>query len=209
MRAIARGIYRPTSVQSMHVETLNLIEFEVIHGRTYPIISSAQVIEHYPNLKSSLKRLAAVNFFTEVLDRIMFENEEDPELWKFLMTLVTDFNAVSEEDVLKLFRQKQKDFLEVLGYAPRVDRCVVCSGDVLHGQEKMVAISPELGGTLCSDCFIAGGRGFLLDKSDLLFLNGGSSKGIGHRHSILDTFFEYTVGAQLASLSFLYQVVKL
>ncbi|HWA64618.1 MAG TPA: recombination protein O N-terminal domain-containing protein, partial [Candidatus Paceibacterota bacterium] len=40
MRAIARGSLRPTSVQSLHLDMLNMIEFEVIHGRTYPIVSS-------------------------------------------------------------------------------------------------------------------------------------------------------------------------
>ncbi len=209
MRAIARGSLRPTSVQSLHLDMLNMIEFEVIHGRTYPIVSSAESVAEYPIIKSSLTRLAAVQFFMEVLDRIMFENEKDAELWNFLSGLLEHFDSVSEDAVLASFRRKQKEFLEVLGYAPRVDRCVVCSKDALSGPEKMVAVSPELGGVLCPDCFIAGGRGLLFEKAHIQNLTGAAAAPVRARNGALDTFFEYIVGSQLNSLVFLYQSAKI
>src|SRR3990167_203809 len=79
MRAIARGILRPKSIQALHLEALTMAEFEIIPGRAYPIIASAQGLEQYTNIKTSIKRIAAAGFFMEVLDRIMFENERDPE----------------------------------------------------------------------------------------------------------------------------------
>ncbi|HVZ11337.1 MAG TPA: DNA repair protein RecO [Candidatus Paceibacterota bacterium] len=209
MRAIARGSLRPASVQSLHVDALNLIEFEVIQGRTYPIVSSAESIAEYPTLKSSLPRLAAVQFFTEVLDRIMFENEKDDDLWDFLIGMLEHFDGIPNNAVLASFRRKQKEFLQVLGYAPRVDRCVVCSEDALSGPEKMVAVSPELGGVLCADCFLAGGRGLLFEKSHVQNLIRPAAELAAARGGALDTFFEYIVGSQLNSLVFLYQSAKI
>lgn len=207
MRAIARGSLRPSSVQSLHLDVLNLIEFEVIHGRTYPIISSAESLNTYSELKNSLPRVAAASFFLEVLDRIMYENEKDDQLWDFLTGMLEDFRAAPPARLAEIFRSQQRKFLDVLGYAPRVDRCVVCSGDAFSGPEKMVALSPELGGVLCSDCFIAGGRGLLFEKSAVGQLaNSGSD---AQKSSVLDTFFEYIVGSQLNSLVFLYQNVKM
>ncbi len=116
-RVIARGIYRPKSVQSLHLDSFNLIEFEMIPGKIYPIIASAHAIEQYPRLKSSIQRIAVVNFFMEVLDRMMFENERDEKLWGFLTGLVTDIDAVPEEELAMAFKTKQLQLLEVLGYA--------------------------------------------------------------------------------------------
>lgn len=207
MRAIARGVCKPTSVQSMHLELLNTVEFEVIHGKSMPIISSAVMSCQHRNVKDSLPKLAAVQFFTEVLDKIAFENEKDVHLWEFLNTVLLDFDNASCNDVLPLFRKHQAGFLKVLGYAPQTERCVVCSADPLAGSERMVALSTELGGVMCADCFLAGGKGVLLDKADLGSLTG-SNMAPTDKHSTLDTFFEYTVGRKISSLNFLYQVIK-
>ncbi len=207
MRAMARGVCKPTSVQSMHLELLNSVEFEVIHGKSMPIISSAIMSHQYLGIKDSLSKLAAVQFFTEVLDKIAFENEKDVNLWEFLNTMLVDFDNVSSNGVLPLFRKHQAGFLKVLGYAPQIERCVVCSTDPMAGAERMIALSTELGGVMCADCFLAGGQGVLLEKADLGSLTG-SGPVSNDRHSALDTFFEYTVGRKISSLSFLYQVIR-
>jgi DNA repair protein RecO (recombination protein O) len=210
MRCLARGVYRPTSVQSMHLELFNMVEFEVIQGRALPIISSAGLTRAHRQIRESLPKLAAVHFFTEVLDKIAFENEKDTGLWNFLDTMLAEFDSASEADTLQLFRKYQAEFLKVLGYAPQVDRCVVCSKDTLADSEKLVALSTELGGVMCADCFLAGGRGIMFDKADLGLLAGTNTSATipATKHSALDTFFEYTVGRKINSLSFLYQVVK-
>ncbi len=208
MRAMARGIYRPTSLQSMHLEALNMVEFEVIQGRAWPIISSAMMLTPHTAIKESLAKLAAAQFFTEVLDKIAFENEKDIDLWNFLTTMLADFDRAAESEVLPLFRKYQAEFLKVLGYAPQTDRCVVCSVDTLSGPEKMIALSTELGGIMCPECFLAGGRGILFDKSELGLLTGAEMPSHSSRHTALDEFFEYTVGRKISSLSFLYNVIK-
>jgi DNA repair protein RecO (recombination protein O) len=208
MRAMARGVCRPTSVQSMHLELLNAVEFEVINGKSLPIISSAVMSRQHEGIKTSLPKLAAVQFFTEVIDKIAFENEKDVYLWEFLNNMLVDFDNVPTDEVLSLFRKHQAGFLKVLGYAPQIDRCVVCSIDPTIGVERMIALSTELGGVMCADCFLAGGRGVLLEKADLASLVGSGVAPIS-KHSSLDTFFEHTVGRKISSLSFLYRVVKI
>src|SRR5258708_5561935 len=208
MRAMARGSFRPTSLQSMHLETLNLIDFEVIHGRAWPIISSAMLLNPHGAIKESLPKLAAAQFFTEVLDKITFENEKDIHLWEFLTVMLADFDRAGESEVLPLFRKHQVEFLKVLGYAPQTDRCVVCSVDTMSGPEKMVALSTELGGLMCPDCFLAGTIGIMFDKAELGLLTGLDTPALPGRYSALDEFFEYTVGRKINSLGFLYQVIK-
>jgi DNA repair protein RecO len=116
-RALARGIYRAKSVQSLHLDAFNLVEFEMIPGKLYPIIASAHAIEQYPRLKSDVKRMAMVSFFMEVLDRLMFENQQDEKLWEFLTQLVKRFDSADETELADLFQIQQLKLLEVLGYA--------------------------------------------------------------------------------------------
>ena len=210
MRAMARGSFRPTSLQSMHLEALNLIDFEVIQGRAWPIISSAMMLEPHGSIRDSLPKLAAAQFFTEVLDKVTFENEHDPELWHFLTATLTQLQTIPETELLGFFRERQAEFLKVLGYAPQADRCVVCSKDALNSAEKLVAMSTELGGVMCANCFLEGGRGIMIDKGDLALLTGTGMAApiVATKHSALDAFFEYTVGRKINSLGFLYQVVK-
>lgn len=209
LRALARGIYKPTSIQSLHLQPLNLVEFELIHGRSMPIISSAQMVDSFSGLRASLPALAAAQFFTEVLDRISYENEKDPKLWRFLNKMLRELDKNGSKGVLPCFRAYQTDFLHVLGYAPQTERCVVCSVN-MDGQEKMIALSPELGGVICGECFLETGRGILFDRHDLAVLTGdaGASANNIASYSAVDSFFEYTVGSQLMSLKFLYSVVK-
>jgi len=116
-RAIARGILRPKSVQSLHLDALNQVEFELIIGKTYPIIASAHAVQQYPMLKSDVKRMAAAGFFMEVLDRIMFENERDEHLWGFLTNMLDEIDTVPEAELPVVFSKNQERFLDVLGYA--------------------------------------------------------------------------------------------
>ena len=117
LRASARSVCKPRSLQSMHLDVLNLIEFELVHGKALPIIASAQVLNQFSDIKTSLPRLASAQFFAEVLDKVSFENEKDPKLWEFLNGMLTEISTVKEKDLLKMFRDHQSKFLHTLGYA--------------------------------------------------------------------------------------------
>lgn len=207
LRALARSIFKPTSIQSLHLDNLNLVEFELVQGRALPIITGAQVIDQFSNVKGSLSRLAAVQFFCEVLDKISFENEKDTQLWQLLHNLLVSFNQAKDETLFNEFRNYQAQFLKVLGYAPQIQKCVICADNVTSGPERMVALSAELGGAMCGQCFMAGGQGVMFDKNDLAVLTGQSNSN-EIRYSAVDTFFEYTIGQKLVSLAFLYSVLK-
>jgi len=85
LTAVAKSVLKPGSIQGMHLDVLNLVDFELISGRGMPIISAAQVENSYRNLKSSYKSIAAAYFFLETIDKLVFENDSDPILWKFLV----------------------------------------------------------------------------------------------------------------------------
>jgi len=116
--AVAKSSLKQNSIQGMHLDYFNRVEFDLVSGRGVPIITGAQVVESFHRLKDSLPKLSAGYFFLEAFDRIVFEYERDEELWQFLSKLFEKLN--NQEIKLSDFRQYQKALLQVLGYAPAV-----------------------------------------------------------------------------------------
>jgi len=208
MTAIAKSVLKQNSIQAMHLDVLNLVDFELINGRGMPIITGAQSENTFSYLKNSLPALAVAYFFVEVMDKIVFDNEKDDLLWNFLTGLFGELNegSINQSDLLALFRKKQLELLTILGYSPNLTECTFCSA---HSQGSYMAFSVEPPGIVCKDCFLSGRKGILLKREDLLVLKGEKDK-ISSRfsHSVLDSIFESVKGSRLNSLSFLSNVVK-
>lgn len=116
--AIAKSILKPGSIQAMHLDALNLVEFELINGRAMPIIAGAQSENLYRKLKNSIPSLAVAHFFSEVIDKMVPELEKDEKLWNFMIDLLDKLNRF--EPSLIFLRQKQFVLLGLLGYSPEV-----------------------------------------------------------------------------------------
>ena len=118
LTAIAKSILKHGSIQAMHLDILNLVEFELINGKAMPIIAGAQSENSYRDLKDSIPSLAVAHFFTEIIDKMVPELEKDEKLWDFMADLFDKLNRF--EPSLTFLRQKQFALLGLLGYSPEV-----------------------------------------------------------------------------------------
>src|SRR3989344_4782008 len=118
LTAIAKSILKHHSIQAMHLDVLNLVEFELINGKAMPIIAGAQSENSYRDLKDSVSSLAVAHFFSEVIDKMVPEQEKDEKLWGFITDLFDKLNRF--EPSLTFLRQKQFSLLGLLGYSPQV-----------------------------------------------------------------------------------------
>ncbi len=118
LTAIAKSVLKPNSIQAMHLDVLNLVEFELINGKAMPIIAGAQSENSYRELKNSIPSLAVAHFFSEVIDKMVPELEKDEKLWDFMADLFDKLNRF--EPGLTFLRQKQFVLLGLLGYSPEV-----------------------------------------------------------------------------------------
>lgn len=118
LTAIAKSVLKPSSIQAMHLDILNLVEFELINGKAMPIIAGAQSENSYRDLKNSIPSLAVAHFFSEVIDKMVPELEKDEQLWNFMTNLFDKLNRF--EPGLTFLRQKQFTLLGLLGYSPEV-----------------------------------------------------------------------------------------
>ena len=121
--AIAKSVLKPSSIQAMHLDIFNLVDFELISGRGTPIITGAQAEETFTGLKNNLSSLAMAYFFTETADRLFFDYQRDDELWYFFHSLLGELDhkdrlCLNKDGLCDLLKDKQVQFLNILGYAP-------------------------------------------------------------------------------------------
>lgn len=224
LKAVAKSILKPSSIQSLHLDIFNLAEFELINGRGMPIITGAQVIEPFGEIKSSVTKTAVAYFFTEVVDKMVFENDKDEQLWSFLVSFLEELDrsqiSGTSRILASLFREGQIKLLDILGYFPETDICRSCEDKLDEG--NFGAFNHVLGGVVCKRCFLSGQGGILISREDFELLKGVASKlpeadllemlfpegrlleaRRGFRRSVLDGMFEYISGNKFSSLELL------
>lgn len=198
--AIAKSILKKNSIQSMHLDCLNLVDFELINGNHMPIITGAQVERSYLGLKHSLSAMSAAFVIAEYTDKVTFEYMQDRDLWNFLLNILHSLDS-SPGNWNRLLRKAELQLLGIMGYYPNLDGCSVC----LIKSDKYVAFNTELGGVICGECFLKGARGVILKEDDLRVLKGLDVDFKSSR-SVLDALLEHTVGGKLNSLDFFYRL---
>lgn len=191
--AVAKSILKPASIQSLHLDVFNLVEFDLINGRAIPIITGAQAEKIYPKLKSDLAKLSVAYFFAEAADRLFFDYQKDDDIWSFFYSLFDELEKRGDIEINSFFRKKQLEFLNILGYAPDFEYCSFC-GSEINGNPT--AYSPESRGVMCKKCFFDGRRGIVIKDGDL---NTGAVTGI---------VFEGAIDAKMHSMTLVDYAIK-
>ena len=130
-----------------------------------------------------------------------FEYQKDEELWNFLRDLLAELNIKYKRASFVLqkmpfctnsfFRDKQLEFLNILGYAPNLEECVFCA------KPDLIAYNVQARGAVCKSCFLNGQEGIVVKNNDFL------------SESVLGSIFESLAEKKISSLNFLNFVLKL
>ena len=99
----------------MHLDLFNLVDFELVNGNSFPIITGAEAENTHPNIKSSISAISAAFVLGEYIDRLTLEYFKDEELWQFLVKALSDLDS-DNSDLPKFVKTSQKRLLEILGY---------------------------------------------------------------------------------------------
>jgi len=113
--AIAKSILKKSSIQAMHLDLFNLVNFELVNGNGFPIITGAEAIDAHSKMRSSIKYLSAAFVLGEYIDKLTFEYLRDDDLWNFGVDALSQLNS-GVEDIPGFLKASQKKLLEVSGY---------------------------------------------------------------------------------------------
>ena len=112
---IAKSILKKSSIQAMHLDLFNLVNFELVTVNSYPIITGAEAENTHLNIKSSMKAISTAFVLGEYVDKLTFEYSKDEDLWDFLVEVFACLNE-GTSDTSGLLVSSQKKLLNILGY---------------------------------------------------------------------------------------------
>ncbi len=114
---LAKGVRRPKSRKSGHLDLLNLVKFQVARGRSPQILTQVELISDFENLKSSLHFSRSAFYITEILNYILAQGQKDKQLFISLKNYFTKLNQLEYSQASRqLSTEFQLYLLKHLGY---------------------------------------------------------------------------------------------
>lgn len=114
---IAKGVRRPISKKRGHLEVFNQIRFQVVRGRGLDLMTEAETIDNFSEVRKNLKKVALAYYFMEVIGRTTHEGERHPELYTSILKYLRILKTARE--LKKLRKQFVYEILTILGFWPR------------------------------------------------------------------------------------------
>ena len=146
LRAVAKGIRRPGSKFGGRLEPFSHVDLQLYEGRSLDIISSAELITPFHQIRADFALSACGSTMVEGADRIAQEDQRAQGLFLLLLnglrTLATNPSQPSLVLDAYLLRLASE-----AGYHPSLAACANCGAPGAH-QVFHIAI----GGVLCPDC---------------------------------------------------------
>jgi DNA repair protein RecO (recombination protein O) len=145
IKAIAKGVRKPTSRIGGSVEPFAELQLQLVRGRTFDVITQASVLEAWLNLRDRLESAATAWYLGELAERAVEERAGAYPVYALLrrsFQLLDDGMAPS-----RVARWFEFGLADALGMRPEVDRCVECDRS-LEPEDEFRWV-PALGGVLC------------------------------------------------------------
>ncbi len=148
LKAIAKGIRRPTSRLGGSLEPFAELTVALARGRTFDVVTQVSVGHAWLKLRDSLEATATAWYLAELADRSLEERHPAPPLYALLRRAYELLDAGMAPG--RVARWFEMHLLDELGQRPEVDRCVECDR-MLESNERFRWV-PPLGGVLCERC---------------------------------------------------------
>lgn len=113
----AAGVRRINSRRSPHIELLNHSFLTLHKGQSLPILTEAEAIENFSQIKKNLTKIGFAYHICELIDGLCAENQENKTV--FALLLETLRRLSKEEDVADIIYGFEIELLTNLGFYPR------------------------------------------------------------------------------------------
>lgn len=124
LRLLAKGVRKTTSRKAGHVELFMLTNMLLARGRTWDIISQAEIVEPYRGLREDLDKTGNAYYLAELTDRFTEEHDPNPPLFELLALTLARLEHL--DDPFTLLRYFEMHLLSLTGFQPQLHFCVVC-----------------------------------------------------------------------------------
>ncbi len=148
LKAIAKGIRRPTSRLGGSLEPFAELNIALARGRTFDVVTEVRVGHAWLKLRDRLESAATAWYLAELADRSLEERHEAQAQYALLHRAYELLDAGMAPG--RVARWYEMHLADELGQRPEVDRCVECDR-MLEASEAFRWV-PPLGGVICGRC---------------------------------------------------------
>jgi len=148
--AIAKGSRKLTSRKGGHLELLNHSIFSLAEGKDLYIITEAETIEPFSDIKSNLHKSSLGYYLAEFINEFLPESQKTYPFFRLCLMALGFLNDAEDDSSDVIVRAFELKALSELGFAPEVRKCVVCQRPLTWGEDN--GFSAEKGGVVCSRC---------------------------------------------------------
>jgi DNA repair protein RecO (recombination protein O) len=147
IQAVAKGVRRPRSKLSGHLELLTHSLVSLARGRNLDMVTGSHTIHSFLPLKTDLELTAYALYVIELINQFTADHIENYALFQLLLDTLQRLEQEGDNELL--LRYFELNFLKIIGYRPQLQQCPLCLTAL-----KPVAgwFSPSAGGVLCEDC---------------------------------------------------------
>ena len=151
---LARGARRLTSRLVGHFEPLTLVRLSIARGRNLDIISEAEVVNGFPDVKSDYFSVARGLHVVELIDGFSASSAANPQVLDLaLQTLdaIGQRSRASDDELSHDLPLRYFDLqlLQLSGFLPELYQCVECGNDLEPERHRFAT---GAGGVICLDC---------------------------------------------------------
>ena len=215
IKAIAKGSRKILSKMAGHLEPYNLVNLGLAEGKTFYIVTSANLLENFSKIAVDNKKIARAYYVGEILDRFFRDDESHPYLFDLFADYLRILNDENDELIDSICVAK---ILAHLGFSPELSSCVHCQQKLTPDQNFWDGIE---GGVICASCQNKFSHGKEIDNDIIKILRlifapdfsisskiAISDKQKKQTENILEDFVENILERELKSKKFMKEVVK-
>ena len=127
LSVIVKGARSPKSKYGKIVDPLNYLSVVLYkkESREIQLLSGADIIEHYPDMKNDLDKLGYAYAVVELVKNLLAEHEANKKIFKGLVKILSRLNSGDEKSAIT-FGRFFHFFLKEIGYDIQVEYCSIC-----------------------------------------------------------------------------------
>ena len=147
VQAIAKGVRKMRSRKAGHLEPFTCSNIMFARGRSFLIITQAETIAPFLELREDLLLVSYAAYIVELLDRFTYQEDENRLIYQLLKDTLTRID--DETTPYLAVRYFEIHLLDLLGYKPELTNCINCDRLI---QAENQFFSNSLGGVVCPGC---------------------------------------------------------
>jgi DNA repair protein RecO (recombination protein O) len=147
---VAKGAGKLRSRFGSSLQPLSLIRLMLFGKETRNLyrIDHTDILTSFQVLRDDWERLRPALYAVDLVDALLAEADPQPRVFTLLHRLLTSMAQGEPASIEVWLRVFEARLLKLVGYGPLLDRCVICR----RMAAASGAVSPDLGGYVCTAC---------------------------------------------------------